>query len=48
MIVIHGKQIESLPDSYRRYLASYFRKTFNLVGVPVRVQFVNDKNPFIH
>jgi GTPase len=48
IIVVHGKQIESLPDSYRRYLASYFRKSFNLVGIPVRVQLVNDKNPYAH
>ncbi len=47
VIVVHGKQIESLPDSYRRYLANYFRKSFNLMGVPVRVQLVNDKNPYI-
>lgn len=48
VIVVHGKQIESLPDSYRRYLAAYFRKSFNLVGIPVRIQFVNDKNPFLN
>lgn len=47
VIVVHGKQIESLPDSYRRYLAHYFRKSFDLVGIPVMVQFINDKNPFI-
>ncbi len=47
VIVIHGKQVESLPDAYRRYLSGFFRKSFNLVGVPVRVQFVNDKNPYI-
>jgi GTPase len=47
IIVVHGKQIESLPDSYRRYLAGYFRQSFQLVGIPVRVQLVNDKNPYI-
>ncbi len=47
VIVVHGKQIESLPDSYRRYLANYFRQSFNLVGIPVRVQLINDKNPYI-
>lgn len=47
VIVVHGKQIESLPDAYRRYLAAYFRKSFDLVGIPVRVQFVNDKNPYL-
>lgn len=47
VIVIHGKQIESLPDSYRRYLANYFRQSFNISGVPVRIQLVNDKNPYV-
>lgn len=47
VIVVHGKQIEYLPDSYRRYLANYFRQSFHLVGVPVRVQLINDKNPYI-
>ncbi|MBS0350915.1 MAG: ribosome biogenesis GTPase Der [Proteobacteria bacterium] len=47
VIVIHGKQIESLPDSYKRYLAHYFRQSFKLVGIPVRVQLINDKNPYI-
>ena len=42
-IVIHGKQISSLPNSYRRYLAGYFRKTFNLVGVPLHIELINDK-----
>ncbi len=46
VIVVHGKQIESLPDSYQRYLAHYFRKTFNLTGIPVNVRLVNDKNPY--
>ncbi len=46
-IVIHGKQISSLPNSYRRYLANYFRKTFNLVGIPLHLELVNDKNPYV-
>lgn len=46
VIVVHGKQIESLPDSYQRYLAHYFRKAFNLTGIPVNVRLVNDKNPY--
>ncbi len=47
VIVVHGKQIEDLPDSYRRYLANYFRKSFDLVGIPVHIQFINDKNPYL-
>ena len=47
-IIVHGKQIGSMPNSYRRYLANYFRKTFNLVGIPLHVELVNDKNPYVN
>ncbi len=46
LIVIHGKQTESLPQSYQRYLANYFRKAFNLVGIPLQIRFKSDVNPY--
>jgi GTP-binding protein len=46
IIVIHGNQINQVPDAYRRYLAGVFRKTFKLDGTPVRVEFRSDENPF--
>jgi GTP-binding protein len=46
IIVIHGNQINQVPDAYRRYLANVFRKTFKLDGTPVRVEFRSDENPF--
>ena len=46
-IIIHGKQVESLPASYRRYLTNYVRKQYNLVGVSLRLQFKNDANPYV-
>ncbi|WP_100623170.1 ribosome biogenesis GTPase Der [Candidatus Coxiella mudrowiae] len=45
-IVIHGKQTQSLPQSYSRYLANYFRKTFNFIGVPVYIKLKTDPNPY--
>ncbi|WP_304985059.1 ribosome biogenesis GTPase Der [Coxiella-like endosymbiont] len=45
-IVIHGKQTQSLPQSYSRYLANYFRKTFNFIGVPVHIKLKTDPNPY--
>jgi GTPase len=47
VIVLHGKQMKSLPLSYQRYLANYFRKAFELVGVPVILQLRNDDNPYV-
>jgi GTPase len=45
-IVIHGNQTESVPDAYRRYLESRFRKAFDLYGTPVRLEFRTGKNPY--
>ena len=45
-IVIHGKQTQSLPQSYSRYLANYFRKMFNFIGVPVHIKLKTDPNPY--
>ena len=46
IIVIHGNQVQSVPDAYKRYLANVFRKHFHLEGTPVRVEFRSDENPF--
>ncbi|OGO95180.1 MAG: ribosome biogenesis GTPase Der [Coxiella sp. RIFCSPHIGHO2_12_FULL_42_15] len=46
-IVVHGKQTDELSLSYKRYLSNYFRKTFDLVGIPLLIRFKNDANPYI-
>ena len=46
VIVIHGNQLESLPESYRRYLANTFQHRLRLMGTPVRIEFKKGKNPF--
>lgn len=46
IFIIHGKQVTRLPDSYKRFLNNHFRKTFNLVGVPLIIKFLNDDNPY--
>jgi GTP-binding protein len=46
VIVIHGNQVDRLPESYRRYLINRFRKAFKLKGTPVRLAFKKGKNPF--
>lgn len=45
-IIVHGKQTQALPDSYCRYLVNYFRKKFNFTGVPLRIKFKTDLNPY--
>ncbi len=46
LIVIHGNALDSLPESYRRYLEHTFREVFKLQGTPLRVQFNTSHNPF--
>lgn len=46
-IVIHGKQLNSLPISYQHYLSNYYRKAFKLVGVPIQITYKNDRNPYV-
>ena len=46
VIVIHGSQVERLPEAYRRYLINRFRKVFRLKGTPVRLQLKSGDNPY--
>lgn len=46
LIIIHGKQTDSLPKTYHRYLSNFFRKSLQLVGVPLLVRFKTDENPY--
>jgi GTP-binding protein len=46
VIVVHGNQVQHVPEAYRRYLSNVFRKNFRLEGTPVRVEFRSDENPF--
>lgn len=46
IIVIHGNQVDRLPDSYIHYLANTFQKRLKLVGTPVKIELKNSTNPF--
>jgi GTP-binding protein len=46
VIVIHGNQTERLPETYKRYLVNTFRKHFQLVGTPLRLELRSSDNPF--
>ncbi|MSQ69514.1 MAG: ribosome biogenesis GTPase Der [Gammaproteobacteria bacterium] len=45
-IVIHGNQTDSVPGSYKRYLANFFRKALKLTGTPVMIELRQGENPF--
>ncbi|MBE2897829.1 ribosome biogenesis GTPase Der [Pasteurellaceae bacterium 20609_3] len=46
IIVIHGNQVEKLLDSYKRYLANYYRRSLKIIGTPIRIQFQEGANPY--
>lgn len=46
VIVIHGNSLQSVGDSYRRYLESWFRDQFGLAGTPLKIEFKQNRNPY--
>ncbi len=47
IVVIHGTALNAVPDSYRRYLESDFRRVFRLEGTPLRIEFRSGRNPYV-
>ncbi|PLK58922.1 ribosome biogenesis GTPase Der, partial [Candidatus Palibaumannia cicadellinicola] len=47
IIVIHGNQVTDLPNSYKRYLINFFRRSLKMIGTPIRIQFNEPANPFV-
>ena len=46
LIVIHGNSLEHVTEAYKRFLEGRFRKEFNLVGTPLRIEMKTSENPF--
>ena len=46
VIVIHGNSLEHVTDAYKRFLEGRFRKEFDLVGTPMRIEMKTSQNPF--
>ncbi|MFW5431288.1 MAG: ribosome biogenesis GTPase Der [Methylophilaceae bacterium] len=46
IVVVHGNHVAGVKDSYKRFLEGVFRKTFQLIGTPLRVQFKQGSNPY--
>ncbi len=44
--VLHGNSLEHITDAYKRFLEGHFRKEFNLVGTPLRIEMKTSHNPF--
>lgn len=46
VFVVHGNQIDEIPETYKRYLINVFRKEFDLEGTPIRLELKQGENPF--
>ena len=46
IIVVHGNSLEHVTDAYKRFLEGRFRKEFDLVGTPLRIEMKTSQNPF--
>jgi GTPase len=46
IIIVHGNSLDHVTESYKRYLEGRFRKEFDLVGTPMRIQMKSSQNPF--
>jgi GTP-binding protein len=46
IIIIHGNSLEHVTESYKRFLEGRFRKEFDLVGTPLRIQMKSASNPY--
>ncbi len=45
-IVIHGRGLNHVADTYRRFLEGWFREIFDLHGTPLRIEFRSGTNPY--
>jgi GTP-binding protein len=45
-IIIHGNQLQSLPESYKRYLTNAFINHLGLVGTPLKIEYKTTDNPY--
>ncbi len=43
---LFGAQLDALPESYIRYLTGGLRETFDMPGVPIRLQLRGTENPY--
>jgi GTP-binding protein len=46
IIIIHGNSLEHVTEAYKRFLEGRFRKEFDLVGTPLRIQLKTSSNPY--
>lgn len=46
LIVIHGNQLNGISEQYKRFLETWFREQFKLVGTPLKIEMRTTENPY--
>jgi len=44
--ILHGTQVEALPESYQRYIINRLRETYQLYGCPIKLELRATENPY--
>ncbi len=47
-LLIHGNQLDKIPQHYHRYLINGFTKAIGLKGIPLKIAYKNTQNPYIN
>ncbi len=45
-LVMHGNQLDNLPESYIKYLERFYQKALKMVGTPILIERKTAKNPY--
>jgi len=45
-VIVHGNQLDKLPQTYQRYLSNTFEKAYDMIGTKVRLTFRMSENPY--
>lgn len=45
-VVVHGNQVDDIPDSYKRFLKNFFMEALQLTGTPLELIFKSGTNPY--
>jgi len=45
-LIIHGNQLDKLPQTYQRYISNAFEKAYNLIGTKVKLTLRTSENPY--
>lgn len=46
IITVHGNSLEKIEGSYKRFLVNFYQKKLELLGITIKLKFINSKNPY--